>query len=227
MKTICPLCKTEFEITSIPPGFEKILAGLSSRIACDACSDMQRRQEGERTRDKDNKIFLNRSRLPANLIEWDNGLGNNELLAWINAHVKESLYIPGVWGTCKTRAVCNAAYQNCVFHPQTRFYTSSDLIAEIMGYYSEGVREVNEFKEMICSLDLLIMDDLGKEKITDRAGELLFDLIDSFYVGRGKLWITTNQTSREELIEKLGADRGMGIIRRIAEKCRQYNKMED
>jgi DNA replication protein DnaC len=227
MKTICPLCKTEFEITSIPPGFEKLMAGLASRVACDACDEQQQKQEAEKRSAKDREIFLSRSRLPQSLIEWDSRLGNNNLLAWVNEHVSESLYIPGTYGICKTRAICAAAYQNKALHPFMKFYTSSGLISEIMGYYSEGVREVNEFKEMICSLDLLIMDDLGKEKITDRAGELLFDLIDSFYVGRGKLWITTNQTSREELIEKLGADRGMGIIRRIAEKCRQYNKMED
>ena len=222
MKTNCKNCGLAFEIQDPPAGFEKLLSGLAQNLVCDKCEARHQDENEKKANEENRKIIIRRSKLAEEFLTWNPEKGNNKLLAWINANAGESLYIPGLYGTCKTRAVTLAAYQNRVIHPFMRFYRTSELIAEIMGFYSEGVREVNEFKEFVCSLDLLIMDDFGKEKVTDRAGEHLYDILDTFYGSRRKIWITTNIMQTERIIENLGADRGFAIVRRIKEKCKQW-----
>lgn len=224
MNTTCVKCGNGFEIESptVAPEMAAILARLARNLVCDECDRAQKQRIDEKYKQESRDLIISRSRLAENMIDWNPELGNNELLDWVNANYASSLYICNPYGTCKTRAVMVAAYQNYALHPQMRFYRVSELIAEIMGYYSEGVREVNEFKESLYDLDLLILDDFGKEKITDRGGEALFDIIDNFYISKRKIWITTNQANQETIIEHLGADRGFAIIRRISEMCKQW-----
>ena len=227
MNTTCVKCGAEFEIYSpkVSPELAAVIARLARNLVCDDCDQKQKREsEGIKRRESCQKI-ISRSRLSENMMDWNSELGNNALLDWVNANSGSSLYICNPYGTCKTRAVMVAAYQNYAFNPQMRFYRVSELIAEIMGYYSEGVREVNEFKESLYDLDLLILDDFGKEKITDRGGEALFDIIDNFYTSRRKIWITTNQANQETIIEHLGADLGFAIVRRISEMCKQWGQV--
>lgn len=227
MKTLCAKCKAEIEIDmpqGVTPEMRATLERLALNVTCDVCSAIEEKKAELKRKEEGRRIFIERSKLPEHMIQWDKSKGNAELAKWVNLNAESSLYIPDTYGTCKTRAVCAVAYHTRKIHPFMRFYTVSGLIAEIMGYYAEGLREVNEFKESIYCLDLLILDDFGKEKLTDRAGELMFDVIDNAYVNRRKIWITTNQVNQETIIEHLGADRGLAIIRRISEMCKQWGQ---
>jgi len=64
--------------------------------------------------------------------------------------------------------------------------------------------------------EILLLDDLGKGKFTERAEEELYDLLESRTSYRRPTIWTANSTG-DELLAKLSADRGAAILRRLVE----------
>lgn len=62
--------------------------------------------------------------------------------------------------------------------------------------------------------DLLILDDIGKEKLTERTGETLFEIFDKRLQQGKRIWVTSNYDGRG-LAEKLGYDLGNAIRARM------------
>jgi DNA replication protein DnaC len=72
--------------------------------------------------------------------------------------------------------------------------------------------------------ELLILDDLGAGKVTDRGVELLFMVLDMRMVRRAPLWITSNLTVKELGAWIMRNDpsqqiNGQRIVRRLYEMC--------
>jgi DNA replication protein DnaC len=55
---------------------------------------------------------------------------------------------------------------------------------------------MSKMTKELCKLDVLLIDDVGKRRLTETAGELLYDLLDKVYLGAAncRLWFTSNLT---------------------------------
>lgn len=194
-------------------------------IICDACKaeiarkaqeqEAMERKESEREEEAIKKIS---QRIPELYYEeWDMEKGNNKLFDFVNQHSNSSLFICSTQsGMCKTRAVCAVALEEAYDERiSLEFWTSSQLTRTLTGLYGTSVAEADAMMRRLCHIDLLIIDDLCKDKLTERASELLFDLIDGRFSNKRRTWITSN-FGGQDLEERFG-ERGMYLRRRIKE----------
>lgn len=119
---------------------------------------------------------------------------------------QNSLYIFGAYGTGKTHlaaAIANEVISNGKSVVYTRF---GELCRDVKRAFDSKAKEGEEHilrKYKTCYL--LILDDLGKERITDWSLALLFELIDSRYRDMKPTVITANY-SVEQTVDKLTAN---------------------
>lgn len=129
----------------------------------------------------------------------------------------KGLLITGSVGTGKTHLA--AAIAN---HLINKLYTVifgniTDIIALIKSTYSKD-SEVSEFQiihMLTKEVDLLVLDDLGKEYATENTKAILYQIINRLNEDEKPAIITTNYNS-ESLRKKLG-ERGEAIVSRITE----------
>lgn len=122
----------------------------------------------------------------------------------------KGLLIAGPVGTGKTHltaAIATYVMEN--FFVPVKFITAVDLFNGLHNF------DDSRFAEDLKSVDLLVIDDLGKEKITDWRLEKLFEIINARYEDYKPIVITTNYTN-SELENRIGA----AIYSRICEMCR-------
>ena len=93
----------------------------------------------------------------------------------------EGLYIEGTNGTGKTHLAVAIALELLEKGTPVIFKTASDLLADIKKTYDDGGEEESKVMSLFKTVDLLIIDDLGKERCTDWSISLLFSLINDRY----------------------------------------------
>lgn len=156
--------------------------------------------------------------------------GNPELFSFVSTHRESSLWIAGRTGLCKSRILQYWGRE----HVKTRsvqYWPTMDLLS----YLSENSKNITRVLEEIYRVDLLILDDLGTECVTEARMKYLFNIIDRRMTGfeqkrRGmigrrlgwQLWISTNDNGR-------GLMRNMGsyaepCIRRLQENCEVWER---
>ncbi len=160
---------------------------------------------------EENQKIIN-SGLP--LTDYDAEKGNKELLELVENNKDKSLFIASKSsGLCKTRTLIHVAKSRLKEGAIIKFFIVSALLREIAALFSYDLKEADKLIKNLCRIDLLILDDLGKEKLTDRAGESFFEIIAFRELEKKPTWITSN-FSGEVLGQKLG-ERGDFFKRRI------------
>lgn len=132
-------------------------------------------------------------------------------------NVNEGLLIYGPVGVGKTHlaaAIVNELLQ--------KFYSVlfGDVV-DIFLWLKERRTELTEQEKVRLvteEIDLLVIDDLGKEKVTEYTGMMLYSIINKLYKENKPVVVTTNFTSAE-LRENLG-HRGEAIISRLSQMCK-------
>lgn len=105
------------------------------------------------------------------------------------------------------------------------FGTLISLLGKIRETYSDKWTQENELEilETFSTVDLLIIDDLGKERASEWSLEKLYSIVNARYENNLPIVITTNY-SMETLIDKLttnkNSDVGESIVSRLHEMCR-------
>ena len=136
----------------------------------------------------------------------------------------ESTFIYGRVGSGKTiKAIylmLNEA-SNCFINRQphyVKFISVPELLLEFKNIYNKTGGEIteNELVEYYSTYPLLVLDDIGVEKITGWSFQLLYIIINRRYENLMKTIFTSN-FSLSELAEKLGDDR---IPSRIQQMCK-------
>lgn len=167
---------------------------------------------------------------------------NPELYNFILDNIDHSLWIAGTTGLCKTRIVhCMAA--EAIKTRTVMYWPSSDL----MNYLSSNATKIDSVMWPLLHVDLLIIDDLGKETVSEAKMKYLFNLVDRRYNAwdqqkriadgnlnplwlpyRGnnslgaQLWVTTNDNGGS-LMRNMGED-GPAFVRRLQEMCMVYER---
>lgn len=114
---------------------------------------------------------------------------------------RKGLYIFGKVGTGKTHIVY-ALYKQCQkLKFKCRFYNSIDILDKIKDDYRNS--DVYNLKSILDYKGLLIIDDIGAEKITDWVLETFYRIVNQRYENMLPVIFTSN-FSLDELADRLG-----------------------
>lgn len=143
------------------------------------------------------------------------------------------LIFTGNYGTGKTHLAAAICHEIIKQDYQPIFGTMITLLGNIKATYDNNhkVEDENSIIEKYATCDLLVIDDLGKERPTEWAIEKLYYVINSRYENCLPVVITTNY-SIDKLVSRLtikdNAETAEAIVSRIYEMCRGvYMNWED
>lgn len=131
----------------------------------------------------------------------------------------KSLLLTGPVGTGKTHLVASVINELNRKLYSTYFGNIVDIISFIRSTYTkDSVLSEDEAISIITTeVDLIIIDDLGKENSSENTFYLLYQLINKIYENEKSVIITTNFNGGQ-LQGKLG-ERGKAIVSRMTEMC--------
>ena len=126
----------------------------------------------------------------------------------------QGLLLLGDIGTGKTHLACCIG-NYLISRMVSVFATSISRIIQQTNGYSRGAEE--EYLRRMNSAKLLILDDLGAERSTDYALEIVYNVIDSRYRSKKPMIVTTNISMAE--LKGIADMRYNRIYDRILEVC--------
>jgi len=134
---------------------------------------------------------------------------------WHPSDEKSSLILHGESGTCKSRAAWMLFNRLWLKH-----YPAKSLFLQMRrfeGLIEKGFddRDHGKVLDILISCPVLVLDDLGKERLTQRLESDLFAVIDERTANLKTTIITTNYTG-DKLLERFqNKETGVALVRRI------------
>ena len=141
----------------------------------------------------------------------------------VNGIEKKGLVLVGNNGVGKTHLACSIANKLIENGTPVIYGTLINLLAELRNSYDtdNNISEM-EIIKLYENVDLLIIDDLGKEKPSEWGLEKLFTIVNSRYENNLPVIITTNY-NQSSLVERLSLngeiETAKSIISRLYEMC--------
>jgi DNA replication protein DnaC len=141
----------------------------------------------------------------------------------VNGIEKKGLILVGNNGVGKTHLACSIANKLIENGIPVIYGTLINLLAELRNsyYINNNISEM-EIIKLYENVDLLIIDDLGKEKPSEWGLEKLFTIVNSRYENNLPVIITTNY-NQNSLVERLSLngeiETAKSIISRLYEMC--------
>ncbi len=84
--------------------------------------------------------------------------------------------------------------------------------------YSESGADVQRWIDRLCRVDVALLDDIFKCRLTDSFEAAIFTIVNQRTENRVPLVVTCNDTG-STLLERLTPDRGAAMLRRLREFC--------
>lgn len=136
---------------------------------------------------------------------------------------KRGLIIVGKNGVGKTHLACSIANELIQCQTPIIYGTLINLLSEIKhSYDEESLFSEMQYIKMYSTVNVLIIDDLGKEKPSAWAIEKLFTIVNNRYENNLPIIITTNY-NQETLLKRLSESKEFetaeSIISRLYEMC--------
>lgn len=126
----------------------------------------------------------------------------------------------GKSGAGKTRAMLTLLERLAGEGRTVQWLTATDLAFMAGDQFSDDPQERHNAKETlrrVRRVDVALLDDVGKGRMTDRAESELFDILDTrTREGRPTLW--TSNSGGRDLLSMLSADRGDALLRRLGKE---------
>jgi DNA replication protein DnaC len=144
-----------------------------------------------------------------------------EALGWMPTYDKTGLLLHGTTGVGKSRAVWHIINRIWLSGIKRDFSLPIEFVTmrkmEEMIEKSFGEREHSKFIKELSTVELLVIDDLGKEKLTSRMATDLFSIIDERSINQMATIITTNFNGSALVDRFSNADKetGVAIVRRL------------
>lgn len=224
---VCPDCGHEQKIETYSIGVD-----MMKQLSCDPCTDLHSAKNSSESLKMDIFNLLEISEIPeANrTFNTDYNPHSKKLLEFVRRCKDESMWIIGENYTGKSHAVAYCGFRVIEQYRKKVLWISctSEFSRLLDDKYSSVAGKKQYFEDRfryLKNVPILILDDLGKEKITDSRIELIFDVIDCRARERKKIWITSNH-SGNEMIEHFGRDHGTAIYRRLEDMIPESNRME-
>lgn len=109
---------------------------------------------------------------------------------------KNSLLICGTCGTGKTHLAAAIANRLLDSEVEVLFDTYSGHLNKLKAEFENESRQKN-YLNQLQNVEMLILDDVGKEKQTEWAQSVMFDIINTRYEGMRPMIITSNYGSKD------------------------------
>jgi len=200
------------------PDFQTIQGFTIKPSLCDNCGDKMAKDEYDEKMKEVIENKLKTTRIPRRYTEWDNETGvekgSIDLVKWLRPRFRGSVYISGPHGKGKTHTVAYSAFS--IMQKQNigvLFINSQEWLSEMMMQKMMGESIVKHIKHA-CECDLVIIDDMGKEKLTESKLELIYNVINKRDVDEMRTYFTSNYTI-EELAARFDTNYGPAIVERI------------
>ena len=195
LRNICCFCGLETQTTQmVDVWVASLIKERDTKFACKACAEKIKRVQENEALVMKAEINLRESGIPDNFLEWDSSKGNKDLANAIRLEHQKNLYVNGFYGTCKTRALCANLIRRIKSGEKGKYVRFGTLANQYQKCFTKGEYAPEAFVKSILKTDILLIDDVGKRKITQTAGELLYEILDRIYAGDTKcrIWITCN-----------------------------------
>ena len=131
----------------------------------------------------------------------------------------KGLGFSGPSGHGKTRLLCLALRRAEEAGASIAFCSALKLAALASDQFHDEARRRDTAEQRLRYLfgcRVLLLDDLGKEKLTERTASVLTGLIEE-HTSKCRPLLWSSQYNSAELIARLGDDRGKAIVRRLRE----------
>ncbi len=138
-------------------------------------------------------------------------------ITFINNFPKtKGLLLTGSVGVGKTHLAAAIANELISKLYVVMFGSSADIISRMKQTFHTDESEL-DIIDALANVDLLVLDDLGKEKASDYTSTIIYQLVNRLYEDEKPILVTTNFMS-EPFIERMG-EKGEAIVSRLAEMC--------
>lgn len=227
---VCPKCGAE-DTFYVPEELTDMLRGGETQNFCDKCLAEVERLEAIEREKRRRAEWLEKSDIPFEFQSWDKSKGDNQLARLIHENADKSLFVCGKNAACKTRAAAiNLKLEITQNGRRCRFIRWSDLAAGYARTCKMSSENSKAYINGFLRYDVLLIDDVGKRRITETAGEMLYDMIDLVYSGssRTALWFTANKTLADFANSFENLDLGDAVVSRFDRmiECQKMMNLE-
>ncbi len=226
-KITCLECQKEFEAE---------LIALNGRTVfrpryCEPCSEklIARKNHDAQRRAKGASHARFATMIPPIYLTTD----KNRLLPVLRSAINSWEFSPvgmgfvGASGKGKTRAAVELLKKQHELGKDVFYLSATDLALNSANQFADNPA-IKEIAKSILSLcrrsDVLLLDDLGKGRMTDRAESELYDLLE-YRTSRRLPTIWTSNSDGQQLRSMLSADRGEAITRRLGKEFTNIIKL--
>lgn len=131
----------------------------------------------------------------------------------------DGLLLSGTVGTGKTHLAAAISMGLMENEYKVVFGTINGLLSEIRySYNDERAESEAKLFEKYTTCDVLFIDDLGKERVSDWTEQMVFDIVNTRYEQCKSLVVTTNLSLHE--IKVKYRDNGEALADRLLEMCK-------
>jgi DNA replication protein DnaC len=123
-----------------------------------------------------------------------------------------SLVLAGDVGTGKTHLAAAVVVNAKLSGRSALFWSVPSLLAALRSFGADG--KYKRTLSAACRCDVLVLDDLGVENVTDWAGEQLYIIVNERYANSRQTIITTNIADPDSLVRHLGKN-GLPVVSRL------------
>lgn len=194
----------------------------------------EHRKKEERRKERIKQLFghsgMSKRALECSLDKYQITFENAEAVRICNEYINDfdiisrsnrnGLYITGPCGVGKSHLAFSIANTLIEKGNSVIAMTMIDLLMKIRGSYNDEHQKEEEILKIYEDCALLVIDDLGKEKPTGWALQMIYSIIDHRYNAKKPMIVTTNFNANE-LMEVFGnSSISQAIMDRLFEICR-------